>query len=262
MWIQETLPVDVVDEAVFRALNWFLPTYFNIRREEVQQSVIYEISNKQGEMWGQYWIFPGSSGKAIHLMNWISNNFEAKKGFLMVIDDVIRELLRERISFGSLVPQEVFQVTLYLAVDGQYGKDLPIELVSESLDSNAELIANVVDRLDKSGLVEFTTEDHICLTSEGVEETLKLIEKNLSTKDPLTIKSDDEEKMWEKIPDVLWYRRAVEMLWKEYSSPEIARSLDLSDHTVDNKLSDLRKLFPDHVPTRDKLRQLRISRKI
>jgi hypothetical protein len=66
---------------------------------------------------------------------------------------------------------------------------------------------------------------------------------------------------WQKIPDHSWDRRAVEMLWKEYTSPEIGRAIGVSSKTIDNRLTILRKLHPGLVPKREELRQIRVRRK-
>ena len=65
---------------------------------------------------------------------------------------------------------------------------------------------------------------------------------------------------WEDIPDHRWDRKAVQMLWEGYQDPQIAKKLDVSSKTVTNRLSFLRQLYPDCVPTRDELRKKKLNR--
>jgi len=73
---------------------------------------------------------------------------------------------------------------------------------------------------------------------------------------------ETERKPWENIPDNGWNRKAVELLWAGHTDPDIARALGtgLVAKTVTNRLSELRQQFPEHVPTRAKIKQLNSNR--
>ena len=64
---------------------------------------------------------------------------------------------------------------------------------------------------------------------------------------------------WEQIPDKDWDRQAVQLLHKGYSDPDIGKRLSISSKRVTNRLSELRRLFPEQVPTRKELRQRKIK---
>lgn len=65
--------------------------------------------------------------------------------------------------------------------------------------------------------------------------------------------------LWEQIPDKDWDRQAVQLLHKGYSDPDIGKRLSISSKRVTNRLSELRRLFPEQVPTRKELRQRKIK---
>lgn len=64
---------------------------------------------------------------------------------------------------------------------------------------------------------------------------------------------------WEQIPDHGWDRIAVELLWTGYSDPYIAVRVGggIASKTVTNRLSMLRQQYPELVPRRDRLRQMK-----
>lgn len=64
---------------------------------------------------------------------------------------------------------------------------------------------------------------------------------------------------WERIPNYRWDRDAVRMLWEGYEDSEIAKHVSppVVPKTVINRLSRLRKQYPDEVPTRSQLRRKR-----
>lgn len=68
-----------------------------------------------------------------------------------------------------------------------------------------------------------------------------------------------KEEPWLQIPNIDWHREAVRLLWEGYQSPEIGRNLSLSSKTIDNALSMLRKQYPNQVPSRATLREMRRS---
>lgn len=73
-----------------------------------------------------------------------------------------------------------------------------------------------------------------------------------------------EAQPWGMIPDYRWDRVAVKGLWEGLTDAEIAVTLADVDaaKTITNRLSLLRKQFPDCVPTRDALRKRRDQRKL
>lgn len=65
----------------------------------------------------------------------------------------------------------------------------------------------------------------------------------------------DDYRGWEDMPDAGWHKQAVKLLCEGYTDSEIASKLNISAKTVSNKFSQLRRLYPELVPTRDELRQ-------
>jgi hypothetical protein len=69
--------------------------------------------------------------------------------------------------------------------------------------------------------------------------------------------SSPAEDAWNKIPDLGWDRQALELWWRGYQIPQIADRLHLTEKTVRNRMSALRKIYTeDIVPTAEQLRQM------
>ena len=63
---------------------------------------------------------------------------------------------------------------------------------------------------------------------------------------------------WLQIPDVGWDRLALEYWWRGYTVSEIAARLGLCPQTIRNRLTTLRNVYPNCVPTAAQLRKLNI----
>ena len=70
-------------------------------------------------------------------------------------------------------------------------------------------------------------------------------------------------KPWESIPDYRWDRLAVQLLYEGYTDEEIKGKVDpdLVAKTITNRLSVLRKQFPDEVLTRREIKRRRLKSK-
>jgi DNA-binding NarL/FixJ family response regulator len=53
--------------------------------------------------------------------------------------------------------------------------------------------------------------------------------------------SQDSEKPWEKIPDHLWDKQALNMWHEGYTNSEIAKKVCVTPERVTNRISELRK---------------------
>jgi|GEM_PF-6680708 len=64
---------------------------------------------------------------------------------------------------------------------------------------------------------------------------------------------------WKQIPDHGWDRLAVELWSKGYTCKEIARKIDVSEKTVLNRLSDLRKTHGEEIIPSDERRKRKLG---
>jgi hypothetical protein len=55
---------------------------------------------------------------------------------------------------------------------------------------------------------------------------------------------NEESRIWEQIPDHEWDRIAVEMWCEGRTAPEIAKEIGVSSGRVNNRITDLRKVYP------------------
>ena len=117
------------------------------------------------------------------------------------------------------------------------------------LDTLAEVAQEIL-----TGEVTMQTSRHTPLTNYSHNNEVGRNVANDSESSSPMVDNDP----WDRIPDHRWDRRAVKCLWEGLTDPEIAKTLDgLDAKTVTNRLSTLRRLYPDHVPTRGELRKRR-----
>ena len=86
----------------------------------------------------------------------------------------------------------------------------------------------------------------------------KLLNFKIKDIQPVSLLSENQDsntQPWEKIPDHLWDREAVRMLLKGCTNKEIADKLGISDATVANRFSELRRDNKGLVPKRSDLKK-------
>ena len=67
-------------------------------------------------------------------------------------------------------------------------------------------------------------------------------------------KTGEDKKPWEKIPDYNWDRQASKLWWEGYTCSEIGDKIAVSEKTVRNRLTQLRKEYgEENVPTKRQL---------
>lgn len=62
---------------------------------------------------------------------------------------------------------------------------------------------------------------------------------------------------WEQIPDKAWDREALRLFYEGLSTPDISKRLNITSSRISNRLTELRKDYPEIVPTRDVLRKMK-----
>jgi hypothetical protein len=90
---------------------------------------------------------------------------------------------------------------------------------------------------DHDRVFQYVTQQIEQLTAEGVEAEQS--DENDEDGD------QNQDNPWDLVPDHLWDRMAVELWCNGYQGGEIAQRVSVAPGTVHNRISELRKLYPD-----------------
>ena len=91
------------------------------------------------------------------------------------------------------------------------------------------------------------------------QKLISLIDKADFTLSSISYDEDENEELINEIPDHLWDRKAVEMWLNGHTNTEIAHRVNVSPRTVTNRISILRKKFPNIVISNNERRRRQIK---
>jgi hypothetical protein len=136
---------------------------------------------------------------------------------------------------------DVGKIEIESAIDPRPVANITFQNLAEdkAAQSTVERILNHILRIIQADLAPIEVED--ISTSDIV--TPELIAASDSFQ-------DDSPQPWETIPDHLWDRRAIRLWCAGRSNQEIGRILSLHPRTVTNRISQLRRFYPQAgIPT-------------
>ena len=169
------------------------------------------------------------------------------KDFLIAdepLPEFVNDLLRENWNVQGQHNQEFFVWLRYVMDNGGY-LEMPRNYVSGDTLYNA-------DGLYEKRKLHFQKSTHALVDSlknDGIFSKITMVDE------------EQEIKPWEKIPENNWDREAIKMWCEGNTNREIGYRVSVEPRTVTNRISILRKQYPEaHIPTDKERRRLIIEK--
>jgi len=122
-------------------------------------------------------------------------------------------------------------------------------------------LEDAIYRRDANYLIE-AAENYLYDEAVWLPETVRELEAKRQANERAEPQTDsgavsEEEKPWEKIPGHNWDRQALELWWTGCTHREIGEKVRVTEHTVQNRMTDLRNTYGvEIVPTKKQLQEM------
>lgn len=93
-----------------------------------------------------------------------------------------------------------------------------------------------------------------------IQESEKITQPSQPEEPKPTQPAQQEKQPWNLIPDHLWDRTAIKLWWDGFTNNEIGKKVGVTPRVVTNRISELRRLYPDaDIPTNEERRKRMIK---